>query len=52
MPIIGNINNFDEIVEDVSTNADRNDRKILFENEESCHPYLLAINGEIDNIVN
>jgi hypothetical protein len=48
---IGNINNFDEIVEDVSTNADRNDRKILFENEESCNPYILAINGEIDNIV-
>ena len=49
---IGNINNFDEIIEDVSTNADRNDKKLLFENEQTCSPYLLGINSEIENIVN
>ena len=49
---IGNINNFDEIIEDVSTNADRNDKKLLFENEQTCSPHLLGINSEIENIVN
>lgn len=48
---IGNINNCDEFIKNVSFYNYTNTHQLFFENEDLCSPFLLSINGEGEHIV-
>jgi len=48
---IGNINNFNEIIKNVTIYNFTTDHQLFFENEDICSPFLLSINAEGQHIV-